>query len=638
MISYCSTLFFQTSYCAGHVGTRWPRRNTWCTYRVFAPSDDVTTRYWASKTSSYSCLKIRKVPCCFQAESGAAFCESSCRCCCRGRMTPLPPHDHRARPRRWQAPLLKFINSLISKKFSACDLCGACLCNCGQKHTHNTDTTVDNKSPIHTSYGFSQIGQTNCRWYFLQFVTIFSFVWYEWTLTWNLVLCRTTFWGDHREEGWCLQTWPGRKCLNLFTFITLSFNLGSFSRPNFAMARCSNSQFVSHKTPSMPRSCTYFPVYHCLLNVTRQTKSFLFSLHFQAVSAHTWFPGFSWRISVCPRCGVHLGWYVFQDFCAKICLIWCFVQIPFRSLQDFHASIEVYIGIFETKTANARKKGSIHLFVLMNRSFEPHDHQEGTLDTERTFIGLILDRLLHGDCEYLRVIDILESQFSGRTIPGAEFVLNAKVRSFGSGRLLPSPRSTSTAQSDITACRVKCWWFFAFNFRCRLLIDHSEVILQLTVHSKCCGEGTSQQVSEGFVGARSAHGFSAIYFCERVGKVIRFLTEVVARHELKCRSALCFITLVHQCSVLLHFAISTETEGHFSHFLSQQTKVTPHFMGHWKTSKTGKINKRSYAMSVHHNSRKERHNDPIPQETRECNKRTKALAGILVPTLYHVRV
>ena len=27
-----------------------------------------------------------------------------------------------------------------------------------------------------------------------------------------------------------------------------------------------------------------------------------------AVAEHSWFPGFAWRICVCPRCGFHLGW------------------------------------------------------------------------------------------------------------------------------------------------------------------------------------------------------------------------------------------------------------------------------------------------------------------------------------------
>jgi len=28
----------------------------------------------------------------------------------------------------------------------------------------------------------------------------------------------------------------------------------------------------------------------------------------EATEAHTWFPGFAWRVGVCGRCGVHLGW------------------------------------------------------------------------------------------------------------------------------------------------------------------------------------------------------------------------------------------------------------------------------------------------------------------------------------------
>ncbi len=28
----------------------------------------------------------------------------------------------------------------------------------------------------------------------------------------------------------------------------------------------------------------------------------------RATSAHTWFPGYAWRIALCARCGVHVGW------------------------------------------------------------------------------------------------------------------------------------------------------------------------------------------------------------------------------------------------------------------------------------------------------------------------------------------
>ncbi|XP_032240211.1 uncharacterized protein LOC5514702 [Nematostella vectensis] len=31
-----------------------------------------------------------------------------------------------------------------------------------------------------------------------------------------------------------------------------------------------------------------------------------------AFTEHSWFPGYAWRIAVCPRCGAHLGWS-FED-------------------------------------------------------------------------------------------------------------------------------------------------------------------------------------------------------------------------------------------------------------------------------------------------------------------------------------
>lgn len=29
----------------------------------------------------------------------------------------------------------------------------------------------------------------------------------------------------------------------------------------------------------------------------------------QATGAHTWFPGYHWRIALCRQCGQHLGWH-----------------------------------------------------------------------------------------------------------------------------------------------------------------------------------------------------------------------------------------------------------------------------------------------------------------------------------------
>ncbi|CAH3015277.1 unnamed protein product [Porites evermanni] len=34
--------------------------------------------------------------------------------------------------------------------------------------------------------------------------------------------------------------------------------------------------------------------------------------HGEAFEEHSWFPGYAWRIAVCPRCGSHMGWS-FED-------------------------------------------------------------------------------------------------------------------------------------------------------------------------------------------------------------------------------------------------------------------------------------------------------------------------------------
>ncbi|KAI8506046.1 hypothetical protein Bbelb_163990 [Branchiostoma belcheri] len=46
---------------------------------------------------------------------------------------------------------------------------------------------------------------------------------------------------------------------------------------------------------------TYFEV------ITAETANV--QQHGQPYRQDTWWPGFSWRISICPRCGFHLGWY-----------------------------------------------------------------------------------------------------------------------------------------------------------------------------------------------------------------------------------------------------------------------------------------------------------------------------------------
>ncbi len=35
--------------------------------------------------------------------------------------------------------------------------------------------------------------------------------------------------------------------------------------------------------------------------------------HGSPTRAHTWFPGYAWRLALCARCGLHLGWLYHGD-------------------------------------------------------------------------------------------------------------------------------------------------------------------------------------------------------------------------------------------------------------------------------------------------------------------------------------
>ena len=60
----------------------------------------------------------------------------------------------------------------------------------------------------------------------------------------------------------------------------------------------------------------------------RHMLYFICCLHLQPQAEHSWFPGFSWTVAVCPRCGQHLGWWawsclllLFNPFTVPACKI-----------------------------------------------------------------------------------------------------------------------------------------------------------------------------------------------------------------------------------------------------------------------------------------------------------------------------
>lgn len=70
------------------------------------------------------------------------------------------------------------------------------------------------------------------------------------------------------------------------------------------------------------RNDTVLGVQQCLIQLFKNPHGQHFELitvtsanimsHGEAVEEHSWFPGYAWRIAVCPQCGAHMGW-AFED-------------------------------------------------------------------------------------------------------------------------------------------------------------------------------------------------------------------------------------------------------------------------------------------------------------------------------------
>ncbi|XP_029180705.2 uncharacterized protein LOC114948308 [Acropora millepora] len=66
------------------------------------------------------------------------------------------------------------------------------------------------------------------------------------------------------------------------------------------------------------RNDTILGVQQCLVQLFRNPQGQHFELitatsanvkpHGEAFEEHSWFPGYAWRLAVCPQCGAHVGW------------------------------------------------------------------------------------------------------------------------------------------------------------------------------------------------------------------------------------------------------------------------------------------------------------------------------------------
>ncbi|XP_020619379.1 protein cereblon-like isoform X3 [Orbicella faveolata] len=83
-----------------------------------------------------------------------------------------------------------------------------------------------------------------------------------------------------------------------------------------------NLNNIGSKLAIRQRNDTILGVKHCLIQLFKNPHGQHFELvtatsanikgHGEAFEEHSWFPGYAWRIAVCPQCGAHMGWS-FED-------------------------------------------------------------------------------------------------------------------------------------------------------------------------------------------------------------------------------------------------------------------------------------------------------------------------------------
>lgn len=67
----------------------------------------------------------------------------------------------------------------------------------------------------------------------------------------------------------------------------------------------------------------------------------------EAFEEHSWFPGYAWRVAVCPQCGAHMGW-----------------SFEHRHLQDYMEKTSKFgDGLSSNKEQNKGNSKIVHSFV-----------------------------------------------------------------------------------------------------------------------------------------------------------------------------------------------------------------------------------------------------------------------------------
>ncbi|KAJ7337810.1 hypothetical protein OS493_007967 [Desmophyllum pertusum] len=88
------------------------------------------------------------------------------------------------------------------------------------------------------------------------------------------------------------------------------------------VAVAANLNNIGSKLALRQRNDTILGVKQCLIQLFKNPHGQHFELitatsanikhHGEAFEEHSWFPGYAWRLAVCPQCGAHMGWS-FED-------------------------------------------------------------------------------------------------------------------------------------------------------------------------------------------------------------------------------------------------------------------------------------------------------------------------------------